>query len=38
MQMSQGAIDNDEYLFFLRGAVGMADKALALPKPNQDWI
>ena len=38
MRMKEGAIDNDEYLFFLRGAVGMADKALALPRPNADWI
>ena len=38
MQMSQGLIDYDEYLFFLRGAVGMADKSIALQKPNADWI
>lgn len=38
MQVSNGLIDNDEYLFFLRGAVGMADKSIALPKPNADWV
>ena len=36
--MLDGAIDPDEYLFFLRGAVGLADKSLALPKPNADWV
>lgn len=38
MKESSGEIDRDEYLFFLRGAVGMADKSIALPKPNADWI
>jgi len=38
MKMSNGEIDRDEYLFFLRGAVGMADKSIALPRPNADWI
>lgn len=38
MKQSSGEIDKDEYLFFLRGAIGMADKSLALSKPNADWI
>jgi len=38
MKMSSGEIDPDEYLFFLRGAVGMADKSIALARPNADWI
>ena len=38
MKMSSGLIDPDEYLFFLRGAVGMADKSIALKKPNAEWI
>ncbi len=38
MKQSEGVIDSDEYLFFLRGAVGMADKSIALQKPNFEWI
>ena len=38
MRMLDGAIEPDEYLFFLRGAVGLADKSLALPKPNAEWV
>ena len=38
MKQSEGVIDSDEYMFFLRGAVGMADKSIALAKPNFDWI
>ena len=38
MKEKEGAIDPEEYKFFLRGAVGMADRALALPKPNADWV
>ena len=36
--MSSGLIDPDEYLFFLRGAVGIADKSIALQRPNAEWI
>jgi len=38
MKQSEGGIDRDEYLFFLRGAIGMADKSIALQRPNADWI
>ena len=38
MKESSGEIDRDEYLFFLRGAIGVADKSIALPKPNAEWI
>ena len=38
LKQSAGEIDKLEYLFFLRGAVGLADKSIALPRPNADWI
>jgi dynein heavy chain len=38
MKQSAGEVDQEEYLFFLRGAVGLADKSIALARPNADWI
>mmetsp|Transcript_15477 Transcript_15477/g.20964 ORF Transcript_15477/g.20964 Transcript_15477/m.20964 type:complete len:413 (+) Transcript_15477:886-2124(+) len=38
MKQSAGEVDQEEYLFFLRGAVGLADKSIALARPNAEWI
>jgi len=38
MKESEGVIDPQEYLFFLKGASGNVNKENAIMKPNVDWI